>query len=70
VDAAVEDCEHHLVKPGRLYGRGGHEIVSTVLSNRDEMAGAEDMGWMPEWRIVSTISLNRDEDLDSEDTRS
>jgi hypothetical protein len=44
--------------------------VSTVSLNQDKMAGAEDMGWMPQWRIVSTVSLNRDEDLDSEDTGS
>ena len=44
--------------------------VSTVSLNRDKMAGAEDMGWMPQWRIVSTVSLNRDKDLDSEDTGS
>jgi len=42
--------------------------VSTVSLNRDEMAGAENTGCMPQWSIVSTISLNRDEDLDSEDT--
>jgi len=36
-------------------------MLSTVSLNRDEMAGAEDTGWMPQWRIVSTVSLNRDE---------
>ena len=35
--------------------------MSTVSLNRDEMAGAEDTGSMPQWRIVSTVSLNRDE---------
>jgi hypothetical protein len=42
--------------------------VSTVSLNQDEMAGAEHMGWMPQWRIVSTISLNRDEGMGTEDT--
>ena len=37
------------------------EKLSTVSLNRDEMAGAEDTGWMPQWRIVSTVSLNRDD---------
>jgi hypothetical protein len=62
--------EHRLVQPGRRYGHGVHGTLSTVSLNRDEMAGAEDTGWMPLWRIVSTVSLNRDEDLDSEDTGS
>jgi hypothetical protein len=44
--------------------------LSTVSLIRDEMAVAEDTGWMPQWRIVSTVSLNRDEDLDLEDTGS
>jgi hypothetical protein len=35
--------------------------VSTISLNWDEMAGAENPGWMPQWRIVSTVSLNRDE---------
>jgi hypothetical protein len=66
----LEDREHRLVKPGRRYGHRGHVIVRTIPLNRDEMAGAEVTGWMPQWRIVSTVSLNRDEDLDSEDTGS
>ena len=44
MDAAAEDREHRLVKPGRLYRRGGHEIVSTVLLNQDEGMGTEDTG--------------------------
>jgi len=68
VEAAAEDHEHRLVKPGRLYERGEHEIGSTVSLNRDEMAGAEDTGWMPQWRIVSTVSLNRAEGMSAEDT--
>jgi hypothetical protein len=44
--------------------------VSTVSLHRDEMAGAEDTGWIPHWRIVITVSLNRDEDFDTEDTGS
>jgi hypothetical protein len=67
VDAAAEDREHRLIKPGRLYEHGGPEIGSTVSLNRDEMAGAEDTGWMPQWRIVSTVSLNRDEGMSAED---
>ena len=35
--------------------------MSTVSLNRDEMAGAENTGWMLLWRIVSTVSLNRDD---------
>jgi hypothetical protein len=53
--------EHRLVKPGRRYGHGGHGIVNTFSLNRDEMAGAENTGWMPQWSIVSTVSLNRDD---------
>jgi hypothetical protein len=41
--------------------------VSTVSLNRDEMAGAEDTGWIPQWRIVGTVSLNRDEGMSAED---
>jgi len=70
VDAAAEDREHRLIKPGQGFGLGGYRILSTVSLNRDEMAGAEDTWWMPHWRIVSTFSLNRDENLDSEDTES
>jgi len=66
IAAAEENCEHRLVKPGRNRWR----IVSNVSLNRDEMAGAENTGWMPQWRIVSTVSLNRDEGMDSEDTGS
>ena len=36
-------------------------MVSTVSLNRDEMPGAENTGWMPQWVIVSAISLNQDE---------
>jgi hypothetical protein len=36
-------------------------MLSTVSLNRDEMAGVEDTGWMPQWRIVSTVLLNRDD---------
>ena len=42
-------------------------MLSTVSLNRDEMAGAEDTGWMPQWRVVSTVSLNRDEGMSAED---
>jgi len=62
--------EHHLVIPGRRLGLGGHQIVSTVSLIRDQMAGAQDTGWMLQWRIVRTVSLNQDDDLDSEDTGS
>ena len=44
MDAAAEDREHCQVKPVRLYGRGGHEIVSSVSLNRDEGMGMEDTG--------------------------
>jgi hypothetical protein len=67
VDAAAEDRQHRLVKPGRLYERGGHEIGNTVSLNRDVMAGAEDTGWMPQWGIVSTVSLIQDEGISAED---
>jgi hypothetical protein len=42
--------------------------VSTILLNRDEMVGAENTGWMPQWRIVSTVLLNQDEGMGTEDT--
>ena len=41
--------------------------MSAVSLNRDEMAGAEDTGWMPQWRIVSTASLNRAEGMSAVD---
>jgi len=44
--------------------------VSTVSLNWDEMSGAEDTGWMSQWRIMSTVSLNRDEGMGVEGTRS
>ena len=44
--------------------------LSTVSLNQDDIAGADDTKWMPQWRIVSTVSSNRDEDMDSEDTGS
>ena len=44
MDAAAEDREHRLVKPGQLYGCGGHEIVGTVSLNRNEGMGTEDTG--------------------------
>jgi len=40
IAAAEENCEHHLVKPGRNRWR----IVSTVLLNRDAGMGTEDTG--------------------------
>jgi len=45
VDAAVEDREQRLVKPGRGFGLGGHRILSTVLLNRDKGMSADDANW-------------------------
>jgi hypothetical protein len=70
VDSTVEDGEHRLIKPGQLYERRGREIGSTVSLNRDEMAGAEDTWWMPQWRFVSTVSLNRAAGMSVEDVTS
>ncbi|KAF8252877.1 hypothetical protein K440DRAFT_626993 [Wilcoxina mikolae CBS 423.85] len=39
IDAAEEDCEHRLVKPGRWSGG-----VSTVSLNRDDTDGVEGTG--------------------------
>jgi hypothetical protein len=35
--------------------------VGTASLHQDEMAGAQNTGWIPQWRIVSTVSLNQDE---------
>ena len=41
--------------------------MSTVSLKRDEIAGVEDTGWMPQSRIVSTVSRNHDEGMSAED---
>jgi hypothetical protein len=43
--------------------------VSTVSSNQDDTAGAEDMGWMPQRWIVGTVLLNRADFRGVEDTK-
>ena len=53
MDAAVEDREHRLVKPGRRHGLGGHLIVNTVSLNRDEGMSAEDATWENQHRLYT-----------------
>ena len=59
--------------PGGYRGRAGlpgtedTAGVSTISLNPDDVAGAEDTGWMPRQRIVSTLSLNHDEGMSAAD---
>jgi len=45
LDAAVENCEHHLVKPGRGFGLGRHRIVTTALLNRNNGMSMDHATW-------------------------
>jgi hypothetical protein len=42
-------------------------MLSTLSVNRDDIAGAEDLGWMLRRRIVSIIPLNWAEGISAED---
>jgi len=41
--------------------------VSTLSLNQEDMAGAENTGWIPQRRNVSSSSFNLDEGMSAED---